>query len=538
MKRKNFYRFINNKALLIAGLIALVFCMTFTSCDLPEENEVTSFTLNQTSINMWEGDIDYLYVVSANAAYQSVTYKSDDTSIVTVDAKGIVKLPASFKPGETNIRVTIGKVTVPCKVKVETATSNKLVTGVTLVTISINMTVGGNADLSAKVTPSDAAKPGVFYISDNTNVAKVDAGTGKVTAVATGTAKITVTTKNRNKTDVCNVTVQAPAAVPVTGVTLSPTTLTLAVGTSGDLTASVQPATATNKTIFWDSSNDDVATVDENGKVTAKAKGTAVIWATSQDGGKFDKCNVTVNDAAITGTITLSKNLFLLKGGTATLTATGIASGTAVTWSSSDTNIATVTGNGVGGNVTATQTPGTATITAAITGGTSATCTVTVLDPKDPTAFYGTYTAKYSNNTVTETIVLTKTTFHIEDTVISGANAEFLDFAITEWDTVTTHPSATNQKDYPIVLKITGKITGAKPDKLDLYGSLTSAGFSSADFNETTCTMYFYVSNNGTFVRTPFSSSKNTQNNGVAPVAMNSTSNKVLRVYTKTATTP
>ena len=84
-----------------------------------------------------------------------------------------------------------------------------------------------------------------------------------------------------------------PAKVPVTGVTLDKTSLSLTVGGEATLTATVAPENATNKTVTWASSDEAVATV-ENGKVTAMAVGTATITVTTEDGGKTASCTVTV----------------------------------------------------------------------------------------------------------------------------------------------------------------------------------------------------------------------------------------------------
>ena len=84
--------------------------------------------------------------------------------------------------------------------------------------------------------------------------------------------------------------------VPVTGVTVSPTAKTLKEkGEAFDLTVNVLPENATNKTVTYKSSDEKVATVDANGKVTAVANGKATITVTTADGGKTAKCEVTVD---------------------------------------------------------------------------------------------------------------------------------------------------------------------------------------------------------------------------------------------------
>ena len=87
-----------------------------------------------------------------------------------------------------------------------------------------------------------------------------------------------------------------PEVVPVTGVTLDKTTMSLTVGGNGKLTATVAPNNATDKDVTWSSSNTAVATVDANGKVTAVAVGTATITVTTVDGEKTATCSVTVTE--------------------------------------------------------------------------------------------------------------------------------------------------------------------------------------------------------------------------------------------------
>lgn len=172
--------------------------------------------------------------------------------------------------------------------------------------------------------------------------------------------------------------VGAVAQVPVTGVTLNKTELALVVGGSETLTATVAPENATNKTVKWTSSDQKIATVDESGKVTAVAAGTATVTATTEDGGKTAACKVTVTGVPVTG-VTLNKTtLALTAGKSETLTATVApenAANKAVKWTSSDTKVATVDQSG---KVTAVA-AGNATVTVTTEdGGKTASCAVTV----------------------------------------------------------------------------------------------------------------------------------------------------------------
>ena len=167
------------------------------------------------------------------------------------------------------------------------------VTGVSLdkTTLSFNA-IGQSKTLTATVEPADATNKNVSWSSSNPSVAAVD--NGIVTAVGEGTAVITVTTEDGGKTATCTVTVTIDTSVPVQGVSLDNTSLYMTkMGQSAQLTATVEPANATNKNVTWSSSNTAVATV-ENGIVTAVGNGTAVITVTTEDGGKTATCSVTV----------------------------------------------------------------------------------------------------------------------------------------------------------------------------------------------------------------------------------------------------
>ena len=168
------------------------------------------------------------------------------------------------------------------------------VTGVSLDKTSLNLNPGKEGTLTATITPDNATNQNVTWKSSDTKVATVD--NGLVTAVAEGTATITVTTADGGKTATCEVTVTQPAKTPVTSVTLDKTSLTLDVGGSDTLTATVKPDDATNKAVTWSTSNENVATVNQNGNVKAVGAGTATITAAASDGsGKTATCEVTVN---------------------------------------------------------------------------------------------------------------------------------------------------------------------------------------------------------------------------------------------------
>ena len=152
-------------------------------------------------------------------------------------------------------------------------------------------------------------------------------------------------------------------------------------GESETLVATVSPDNATDKTVTWSSTNTSVATVDASGRVTAIKEGTATI--TAKAGDKSATCSVTVskNVVAVTSIALNKTSLSLKEGESETLVATvspDNATDKTVTWSSTNTSVATVDASG---RVTAIK-EGTATITAKA-GDKSATCAVTVKKKAD-----------------------------------------------------------------------------------------------------------------------------------------------------------
>ena len=373
---------IRHAALLVAAVLLSAHFWSCSKEDVPEPTppvvSVTSVTLNKTSTSIQVGGTETLTatVSPKDAANKKVTWKSSNAAIASVDANGKV---TGVKAGEATITVTTedGGKTATCKVTV--SDKEIKVTGVKLNKSETSLLVGGNETLTATVLPEDATNQNVTWKSDKPEIATVDAN-GKVTAVKVGEATITVTTEDGGKTATCKVTV-SETSVAVTGVTLNKTALTLNIGASETLSATVAPADATNKKVTWKSSDAAVATVDTNGKVTAVKAGEATITVTTEDGsGVSGSCTVTVLSHVKKVTVTPA-NLTLGQNKSYTLKATvevfGSGTDTGVTWTSSDTTIATVDATG---KVTATDKVGTVTITATSKADPAkkGTCTVKV----------------------------------------------------------------------------------------------------------------------------------------------------------------
>ena len=158
---------------------------------------------------------------------------------------------------------------------------------------TLSLPVGEQDTLTATVVGAD--DPTLTWSSSNPAVASVENGT--VTAIAEGTAEITVALSDGTSAT-CTVTVTA-SVVPASSVVLDTEQLSLMVGENATLTATVLPDTATDKRVFWRSSNASVAMV-QDGLVTAVGKGTATVTAFT-DNGKTATCTITVEEALPSG---------------------------------------------------------------------------------------------------------------------------------------------------------------------------------------------------------------------------------------------
>ena len=169
---------------------------------------------------------------------------------------------------------------------VKLASATVAVTGVTVAPAALTLEVGQTGALTATVAPATATNKAVTWTSSAPAIATVDAS-GTVKGIAPGTATITVKTADGGKTVTCAVTVKAAAAPPVkvTGITLNYASITV----NGDLErvqliATVAPATATDQSLTWTSSDASVASVDGAGLVTIRKKGKATVTAKANDG--------------------------------------------------------------------------------------------------------------------------------------------------------------------------------------------------------------------------------------------------------------
>lgn len=254
--------------------------------------------------------------VAKAAEKLTIEWTSSDESVATVDETGTVTAVAA---GEANVTASVKDADIAASTHIKVVVTP---TGVAAPESIDLVTNGENTkDLDAKLVPADATDVKLAYESSDESVATVDE-TGKVTAVANGectiTTYVTAKTEDAEASELSAVVVEAAdseevddsvATMPedlaamdsafgvvpenlkaetkvtvttnVEGITLDKTEGVLTVGNTVTVTATVTPDTATNASVTWSSSDEAIATVDSEGKITAVAPGTATITATS-----------------------------------------------------------------------------------------------------------------------------------------------------------------------------------------------------------------------------------------------------------------
>lgn len=306
----------------------------------------TGIKLNMTTaiINAGSSVTLKATVLPNNTTNKTVTWKSKNESIATVSSKGEV---LGIKEGTTTIvaRTTNDK-TVECKVTVKKVEVKSIV----LSKNEFNLTEGDSSTLSYTIDPTNATNKSVSFTSSNTSIVTVDSK-GKIIAKKAGTAKIIVTSNsNKSVKSEALITVKEKI-INVTSVSLNTTNTSVYIGDKIELKATIMPSEATNKKVTWKSSNNSIATVDQNGKVTGVKEGKVQITATSNNN-KSASATINVKKKTIDVTsISIDSNVSSMEvGDTITLSATitpSNATNKKVTWSSNNTAIATVDSNGV-----------------------------------------------------------------------------------------------------------------------------------------------------------------------------------------------
>jgi len=341
------------------------------------EIRVDGIGLSQYNLIMGEGDTATLqaFVSPANATFPEYVWSSSDETVATVDQNGNV---TAISSGVANITATTVEGSFTASSVVTVMFIEYPVASIAISQNQAQLVVGDNLQLSAEVSPANATVNLVEWSSSNTAVATVDAN-GFVQSVGVGTAIISARSVQGGLQAACAVVV---VAINVTGVTLNHSENTLAVGETAQLNATVLPENATNQAVNWASANNAIASVDQNGLVTAHSVGVVEVAAITEDGGHVATSMITVTNLVVS--ITLSHDWVEVIGGQQlTLEATVLpldAANRSVTWTSSNPGVAQVNAIGfVMTNPVNVATAVTITATANDGSGLSAEATVVVV---------------------------------------------------------------------------------------------------------------------------------------------------------------
>ena len=237
---------------------------------------VTGITVNNSSVTLSSTQTVQIIasIAPTNATNKNILWTTSNASIATV-LNGLI---TAVNVGSATITATTvdGSYTATISVTVQLGVASVSV-NISNVALRVNQTV----QIIATVLPANAPNKTVTWSSSNTNVARVS-NTGVITGVGNGNAIVTTRTQDGNKVATVNVTV----TTPVTNITLNISSVSLVPGATRQITATVIPTTASNKTVTWSSSNSSIAKVGNHGLITGVKLGTATITATTQDGSK------------------------------------------------------------------------------------------------------------------------------------------------------------------------------------------------------------------------------------------------------------
>lgn len=308
------------------------------------ENCIESISIYPNSVTLRKGEwyYDIIAEIIPSSASCNVRWSSSDTSVASVNASTGYIYAQNVGSAVIYASATDGSGVSAC-IPVTVISGNVVVESVELDKNSMTVEVGATAKLTAIVCPSNATNNTVIWSSSNSAIARVDSD-GTIYGLKRGTAIVTATANDGSgKSGSCHVDVTGD--VLVRRIMLSPDCVTMGLNKTIELKETIRPEDATNKNIWWESTNPSVVTVTSSGIVRAVGLGYASVIATAQDcGGAEDSCFFEVKPRVESVSITPSAAI-VSPGEMIVLAATiepQNAANKELTWSSSDTDIAIV----------------------------------------------------------------------------------------------------------------------------------------------------------------------------------------------------
>lgn len=439
-----------------------VLCVSLL-CGVTALAETDRFQFEKTNLTVFEGNtLDLSLIRQGNCAEDgTLEFTSGREAVATVDENGVV---TGQQKGQTTITATLttekrswkASVTVTVARAVTDITVNE--TGLTIYDAAdpfISHLTGGAGDrvllmrkgkqvtLRATLEPSDANNRRYTVASSDSDVVRVNDST----LTARGVGECIVTVASQSNPEV-SVDYRVIVITPVTGVSVTADAKTLFIGTTAQATATLKPADASITGVQWESTNEQVAIVDEYGVVTGVGRGQATIRATAADG-SGQRASVTVTVKQQPERIDLSGlNGNIRVGGGVTLKATVLPNTTsdkAVTWSTSDASVATVSANGY------------------VKGVGAGSCTITCQSKTFPEVF--------AQLDVTVYAPITSIAFNEKNPSVSVGRSIALSWTVKPQN--ATDPSVSFSTNKPDVVSVTddGIVTGLKRGECYVYAT-------------------------------------------------------------------
>ena len=264
------------------SIVLLILSFLLVCCT--DKKEVTGIVVDKPQLSLYAGETAVLTAtVQPEGLTVPIVWRSLREAVASVKDGQVTAL----SPGMTEIIATAGDFSAGCRLTVLKPPVH--VNGVSLSENLVYMQPSDTKTLTAEVSPADADNTAVRWSSSDESVVGVD--NGLLTALQEGEADITVTTVEGEFSDICHVIVRT--IIPVTGVSFPTNPRPAFIGVPMTLVWKVIPENATDKSVTWSSSDEQVATVTD-GTVLGLKEGSVTITVTTVDGGYTASCVVTV----------------------------------------------------------------------------------------------------------------------------------------------------------------------------------------------------------------------------------------------------
>ena len=307
------------------------------TCEVKVTSELSNITLDKETVTLEKNKKIKLNVLGTKS--KDLTWKSSDEKIAKVDSDGVV---STIDYGTAIINViTSNGLESSCIIYVKE--EKILVKSIKINNSKERLYIGDNYSLKVTINPNNATNQSITFISSDNNVASIDKN-GRIVAKKEGT--VTITAKSSNgKISSFKLTI---ISVPVTQIIINKAEETISIGKSFNISTKILPSNATDQSLTYISNNNNVVTVDKNGKVTGIKPGKATIMVKSNNG-VTATCNVIVSDILPQSISFKSLSLKLVEGESKSLDYSikpDNATNKKLIWNSSNESIVTVN-NGI-----------------------------------------------------------------------------------------------------------------------------------------------------------------------------------------------